>query len=86
MTARTNFLAVYRQLAALTEADVAPKREMLRRVRDAFVMRADSSVEYPAAPEYMLDEACHAAHSLQHRKEAQLQPIGGDHAVCTLRG
>ena len=29
VTARTNFLAVYRQLAALTEADVAPKREML---------------------------------------------------------
>jgi len=82
--AKKNFMPVYHKLAALTEADVAPKREMLRRVRDAFVMRANSSVEHPAAPEYMLDEACNAARSLRRREQGLLQPAGGAHTSCTL--
>jgi len=36
--AKKNFMPVYHKLAALTEADVAPKREMLRRVRDGAEM------------------------------------------------
>ena len=45
-------------LAALPPAEVDPKRAALRRVRDAFVFRNDSSWERPSAAEHIYEQVC----------------------------
>ena len=57
--------AVLRALQALPAAEIAAKRETLRSVRDAFVVRARSSPQRPSAAEYVLAEACAAARGLR---------------------
>ena len=52
---------VLRALQALPPEEIAAKRRALRDVRDAFVLRGNSSPARPTAAEYILDEACHAA-------------------------
>ena len=57
--------AVLRALQALPAAEVAVRRHALRTVRDAFVVRAQSSLQRPSAAEYVLGEACAAARGLR---------------------
>ena len=59
--ATENMPGVLRALQALPPDEIAAKRRALRDVRDAFVLRGNSSPARPTAAEYILDEACHAA-------------------------
>ena len=62
--AKLNFTAILDRLALISEADANEKFAALRRVRDAFVFRRDSSLHQPTAPHFILSEACAAAKRL----------------------
>lgn len=53
--ARTELL---RQLEGISYSEAAAKHDALRRARDAFVSRENSSIEEPTAPEYLAGEMC----------------------------
>ena len=59
--AKLNFSAAVDALARIEYAAAEQKLAALRRVRDAFVFRQDSSLLHPTAPHYILGEACAAA-------------------------
>ena len=78
-------------LGRVSAQEAAAKHAALRRVRPAFVFRADSTLEEPSAAEFMVGEACHRANALRKLRDVApgkpplLEPLaGGNHARCTL--
>ena len=99
--ARHRIEPALRMLRAVTADQARAKLAALRRVRPAFVFRRDSSVDFPSAAHFILNEACHAIRRFA-TNGAQLGSInrssgsapgadltyevkGGDHERCVLR-
>ena len=81
--AKLNFSASLERLSRVTETEVASKFEQLRRVRDAFVFRRDSTFQSPTAPHFILADACAAA-KCAAQGQACSRPTPPDLSACTL--
>eukprot|EP00966_Prymnesium_polylepis_P226698 5244712-Prymnesium_polylepis.1 len=78
-----NVDSIVAQLRAVGAADARRMHRRLRRVRAAFVFRRGSTLKDPSAPQYILNEACHAAHRFA-TKSVGPEVAGGEHARCLL--
>ena len=56
--AETNLRPILKRLSQVSKEEGERKHEALRAVRDAFVMRRNSSVDAPSAAEFLLGELC----------------------------
>ena len=59
-------------LEAVSEAEAHEKQAELRALRPAFTFRMDSTVERPAAAEFMLSEACYRAKQWQRHRNKRV--------------
>ena len=85
--AQRNMDGVLASLARLGETEVVSKRAALRRARNAFVYRRNSSYEQPSAPEYLLETACAYARQPWSRRtwsgrRCEIVPTVNDPAVA----
>ena len=66
--AEINLKPILKRLSQVSKEEAERKREALRAVRDAFVMRKNSSVDAPAAAEFLLGELCDLARAYRDKR------------------
>ena len=88
--ARANMRGVLRRLSMVPEEKARQKLDALRRIRDAFVFRANRAAGAPPdAADYILSEACHAAKAWRqgNPQSPAFPTAGGSHSRlrCQLK-
>ena len=83
-SAQQHFKLVLQKLKAVGEAEAEAKLRALHQVRAAFVFPQHSSIDRPAAPHYILNEACHAARRFAANETGPELVAGGEHSRCML--